>query len=75
MLQDTIRANRFKGDLDDTDGLAARYVFTADNIREGRTDANGLRKVYPLHNEILACLMASCAGCTLSLAAFTLLQG
>lgn len=45
LLQDTIRANRFKGSLDSTDGLVARYIFTADNIQEGRADANGLKKV------------------------------
>ncbi|KAL3143288.1 hypothetical protein ABBQ38_002130 [Trebouxia sp. C0009 RCD-2024] len=44
LMQDAIRANRFKASLEDTDGLVARYVFTADNIQEGRTDANGLRK-------------------------------
>lgn len=49
LMQDAIRANRFKASLEDTDGLVARYVFTADNIQEGRTDANGLRKVCPVH--------------------------
>ncbi|KAL3133740.1 hypothetical protein ABBQ32_008228 [Trebouxia sp. C0010 RCD-2024] len=44
LTQDAIRANRFKASLEDTDGLVARYVFTADNIQEGSTDANGLRK-------------------------------
>lgn len=45
LLQDTIRANRFKSILDSTDGLVARYIFTADNIQEGKVDANGLKKV------------------------------
>ena len=49
LLQDAIRANRFKASLEDTDGLVARYIFTANNIQEGRTDANGLRKVRPVH--------------------------
>lgn len=52
LLQDTIRANRFKGSLDGTDGLVARYIFTADNIQEGRTDANGLKKVRALHSNL-----------------------
>lgn len=53
LLQDVIRANRFKASLEDTGGLVARYIFTPDNIHEGRTDANGLKKVCPCPGVIL----------------------
>ena len=45
-MQDSISGNRFKDSLESTDGLAARYLFTAANIQEGKADANGLKKVF-----------------------------